>query len=148
MKPMPLFRSASFELPLSAEQALPLFTAEGERRWVPGWSPDILSGAHEQGSVFRTQTAEGVRTWWVATDYDATAGRVAYARVAEGSHVGLVQVQVDALAPQRCRVTVRYTLTPISEAGERFVAELLDEREYPRFIAGWGEKIQAALFPA
>ena len=45
-------RQGSFVLPLPPAQAFDLFTAEGERRWVAGWDPEILSdcGATEPGA--------------------------------------------------------------------------------------------------
>jgi hypothetical protein len=36
---MHVVRSGRFELPLAPAEALPHFSPEGERRWVPGWEP-------------------------------------------------------------------------------------------------------------
>ncbi len=32
-------RAGAVAMALSAEEAFPLFNAEGERRWVAGWNP-------------------------------------------------------------------------------------------------------------
>ena len=34
-----LEQQGSFELAMSADAAFPLFSAEGERLWIPGWNP-------------------------------------------------------------------------------------------------------------
>src|SRR5579859_1152765 len=72
-------QTRSFELSLPCAQALPLFTAPGERLWAPGWNPEMLSGGMERGSVFRTRNAEH-ETVWVVTEYAPEQGRASFAR--------------------------------------------------------------------
>ena len=50
---------------LPPDEALALFTAEGERSWVPGWDPTYPAGGddREVGTVFVT----GETTWIVIT---------------------------------------------------------------------------------
>ena len=141
----PITRSAGFELDLPRERALDLFTAEGERAWAPGWSPVQLSGAERRGSVFETRAADGTLTRWIVTEFDRANGRVGYARFAEGRHVGLVDVAIDALGPARCAATVRYTLTPTTPEGEAQASALLENAAFATFIAGWKTAIDTAL---
>ena len=145
MTPPPSSRAAAFELDLPCARALPLFTAEGERAWAEGWAPTMLSGDTARGSAFRTESREGVRTFWIVTEYDAARGRVGYARHAEGSHLGLVDVQLSPLGGERCRVEVRYTLTPLSDQGKALVERMLDEGHYATFIEEWRRAIEASL---
>jgi hypothetical protein len=63
MAPAPATQVHSFHLDAPLTRVLPLFTAQGERAWVPGWSAEILSGAKDRGSVFRTQ-AHCTQTVW------------------------------------------------------------------------------------
>lgn len=125
---------AGFELALSAKDALPLFTAEGERRWVPGWEPERLGGG--VGSVFVTRMG-GTETVWVVVDYDLQRGVARYARQVAGVQAGLVEVQCTDCDDGRCAVRVRYSLTPLSEAAIPALAEFLDPQRFGDAIADW-----------
>jgi hypothetical protein len=146
--PPPRSCSASFELEQPASAAIEWFTALGERAWAPGWAPELLSGHEARGSVFATTSAAGVRTHWIVVAFDRAAGVASYARLAHGSHMGLVDVRCRALAPGRTEVTVAYTLTPLAAAGEAFVAELLEPAGFREFVAGWKTAIEAACAQA
>src|SRR6185436_19780942 len=86
----------SFRLDAPLARVLPLFTAEGERSWAPGWEPTILSGDVERGSAFATRGHSGIETTWIVADYRPAEGRVSYARLAQGSNIGLVDVTCTA----------------------------------------------------
>ncbi|MBV8062397.1 MAG: hypothetical protein JOY51_02330 [Nevskia sp.] len=122
---------------------LPLFTAEGERAWAPGWEPQALSGDTARGSAFRTAHG-GRQTTWIVTDYRPAEGRVSYARLAQDSNIGLVDV-VCSPAAGGTEVSVRYTLTGLNAEGEAFVREFLDPEHYGKMIAEWKEATSAAL---
>ena len=50
--------TATIEIPLPASRALPLFTARGERAWVPGWKPRFPAGElddEDEGTVWVTE---------------------------------------------------------------------------------------------
>lgn len=141
--PTPASQSHSFVIDIAPKRALPLFTAEGERAWVPGWAPEILSGNGERGSVFRT-TADGVQTVWIVTGYRPDLGRASYARIAQGSNMGLVDVQCEAVGANSTRVTVTYTLTELSPEGSAFVTGFLAPESFKHFIAEWQQAIEAA----
>jgi hypothetical protein len=143
MKVRTMTAEAGFELALSAGDALPLFTADGERRWVPGWEPEIPDGDGGTGSVFVTRM-NGVETVWVVVDYDPARGLARYARHVAGVQAGLVDVRCAPLGEDRCAVRVRYTLTPLSEAAVAAVAEFLDPPRFAESIAGWKRLIVAA----
>jgi hypothetical protein len=127
-----------------AATAIEWFTALGERDWAPGWDPELLSGHEARGSVFATTSPDGTRTHWIVVAFDRRAGQASYARLAHGSHMGLVDVHCRPLSPSRTEVTVTYTLTPLSEAGEKLVAEMLEPSAYRRFIDGWKVAIEAS----
>jgi hypothetical protein len=143
MSASPVSRTGSFHLDVTPQRAFPLFTAQGERLWAPGWEPEMLSGDVERGSVFRTRSHDQTVVWIVSA-YDADLRRVSYARLVDGMNMGLVDVACDA-DRDGTRVTVRYTLTPLSEVGERKVAHLLDAPQYAEFMEEWRTAIAAAL---
>ena len=135
-------RSASFIVARPPEEALQLFTAEGERAWAPGWNPVYLyppDGRTEEGMAF--MTGEGAETTlWLMTRYDAARHEVQYARVTPASRMGTVTVACDPAGQGRTQVTVRYVLTALNEAGNAFL-EKLGEKEYREFIETWKDAI-------
>jgi hypothetical protein len=81
---------------------------------------------------------------WIVSVYDEVTQSVSYARLVDGMNMGLVDVACEADG-DGTRVTVRYTLTALSEAGERKVAQLLDAQHYAAFMEEWRSAIAAAL---
>jgi hypothetical protein len=144
----PCTRIDSFHLVARRAEVLPLFTARGERAWVPGWNPEILSGSEDAGSAFRTHNTHGQETLWVVTDYRPQEGRVSYARATLGSNIGLVEVTCTEPPAGGTDVSVRYTLTPLSEAGREFIQSFLSEERYSSMIDEWRRATSAALASA
>ena len=72
--------SGQFELPLSAAEAIWLFTPEGERVWEPGWNPQYPAGdpSEAPGTVFTT-AAHSSETIWVIVEIDRSEGSATYA---------------------------------------------------------------------
>lgn len=145
MSATPQTRIGSFHLDAPRAQVFPLFTAAGEREWAPGWNPEILSGAAERGSAFRTKHENGQETIWVVTEYTPEKGRVSYARAALGSNIGLVDVLCTDSAAGGTDVSVRYTLTALSESGRAFVSHFLTPEHYSQMIEEWRAATTQAL---
>lgn len=129
------------DLPPAA--ALPLFTPEGERDWVPGWDPSYPAGRPdrpEPGTVFVTGAPVAPTTWIVLERSEAT---MRYARVAVGRTAGTVTVTCSpAPTPGSTSVRVRYELTALGPEGRQDLAELADD--YPAFLDGWRRAIDEA----
>ena len=145
MPECPRTRSGSFHLDAPRARVLPLFTARGEREWVPGWDPVLLSGAEERGSVFQTRSHDGRETTWIVVDYRPSEGRAGYARLAQGSNIGLVDVVCTEAAGGGTEVSVTYTLTPLHPGAEGFVDDFLSPEVYARMMEDWLAAIGAAL---
>jgi len=145
MSALPRRRTQSFHLDAPRERVLPLFTARGEREWAPGWEPVMLSGAEQRGSAFQTRNHEGRVTTWIVIDYRPAEGRVSYARLAEGSNIGLVDVVCTAAAGGGTDVSVAYTLTALSAEAQVFVDDFLDAETYARMMEEWRAAVSAAL---
>jgi hypothetical protein len=135
----------SFHLDAPCERVFPLFTARGEREWVPGWDPVMLSGAEERGSAFQTHNHSGQATTWIVIDYRPSEGRVSYARLAHGSNIGLVDVICTESTQGGTDVSVAYTLTPLQQQAEAFVDEFLEPRHYGGMIDEWHAATSSAL---
>ena len=141
----PITRVRSFHLDAPRTQVFPLFTALGEREWAPGWDPVLLSGAEGRGSAFRTRNDQGQTTTWIVIDYRPSEGRASYARLAEHSNIGLVDVVCSDCAGGGTEVSVRYTLTPLNADAESGVREFLALERYGRMIEEWRMATSAAL---
>ena len=140
---IPGTRVRSFHLDAPLARVFPLFTALGEKAWAEGWEPELLSGREERGSVFRT-SHQGRQTTWIVVDYRPAEGRVSYARLAQDSNMGLVDVQCSAVSGGT-EVSVRYTLTGVNPQGQAFVAQFLDPGHYDHMIEEWRTAISKAL---
>jgi hypothetical protein len=145
MPASPATQVHSFHLDAPLSRVFPLFTALGERSWAPGWEPLILSGEQERGSAFLTRDKAGRQTTWIVTEYQPKEGRVSYARLAHDSNIGLVDVICTKAASGGTDISVRYTLTGVSEHGRDFVREFLDADRYAEMIEEWQSATRAAL---
>jgi hypothetical protein len=81
----------------------------------------------------------------VVTEYKPLEGRVSYARIALGSNIGLVDVACTESAAGGTEVSVRYTLTALSEAGRARVSNFLETEPYANMIEEWRAATLAAL---
>lgn len=141
-RPLHVERRGEFSLPLPLAHVFPLFSPEGERAWVEGWDPQYLHPAHPSnapGTVFRTKH-DGEETLWLVVAYDPHRATAEYGRFTPGSRLGTVQVQCAEEGPTRTRVTVTYSLTGLTLAGNAALTHLT-ERSYSAMLRGW----QAAI---
>ena len=137
-----VLRATEITVGLPPEQAMALFTPEGERRWAEVWDPrypepDRREGA---GAVFTTGHG-GHQTTWIMVDQ--APGRVRYARVTEGMTAGTVAVDVVGSHEHSTQVRVIYDLTSLTPAGERWLESF--DADYDAAIGSWATEIAAAL---
>jgi hypothetical protein len=132
-------------LPLSADEAFPLFTPEGERLWIEDWNPHYFYPANGEtivDMVFTTSHGDET-TYWTLVDFDNLAHQVRYSRVTPGSRTVIVEVKCEATGEHATKVTVRYTLTSLSEAGNAAIAAFV--AGYQAMIEDWRTKILAYI---
>lgn len=145
----PIRRQVShrIELPLPLLQAQRLFTPAGEELYVDGWVPHYVhpaDGRTEAGMVFTTGSGEQF-TLWTLVDFETGPRHVArYCRVMPALRCDIVEVSCEALGTERSAVTVRYTLTALTPAGERSLDDFAPAAFATR-IEGWREAIEARL---
>jgi hypothetical protein len=137
-----VLRAAEFTVDLPPEQAMELFTPEGERRWADGWAPQYPEADRREGpgAVFTTAHG-GHQTTWVMVDHGPRSVR--YARVTQGMTAGTVAVDVVAAGESSTRVRVTYDLTALTSAGECWLDAF--DADYDTAIAGWSTEIAVAL---
>lgn len=135
-------RSADITVGLAREQALALFTPEGERRWAEGWDPQYPEVRRREGpgAVFLTRHG-GHETTWIVID-QRTEG-IRYARVVDGMTAGTIAVDVLGSSENATQLRVTYDLTALTDAGETWLEAF--DAHYESEIAAWSTAIAAAL---
>lgn len=135
-------RHGRFTLRGPLADVVPLFTAEGERRWVPDWQPwfPLPDHVHERGEVWTTTAAAGTTIWVTA---DRRTDGVLLARVTPDVAAGLVEVTCRPGSDGTTDVDVTYDVTALSDRGREVVAHLRDGFE--DMLGQWQRLAQAAL---
>ena len=134
--------SHRISLPLSAGEALELFTPEGERLWIAEWNPRYFyppNGETLEGMIFMTGEGNEL-THWTMTDFDISGYRVRYCRVTPGSRSTIVEVRCMPDGDDRCHVLVTYALTGLSDAGNTAIDAYVGDA-YVAMIEDWRTKI-------
>ena len=140
--PITIRRTAEITVTLPREQAMALFTAEGERLWAEGWDPRYPEPARRDGSGAVFTTAHGAHpSTWIMVDHQPELVR--YARVTNELTAGTVAVEVLASDDDATRLAVTYDLTALSSAGEQWLTEF--DRDYDTEIASWATEIAKAV---
>jgi hypothetical protein len=134
-------QSGHFEVDLPAQEAIALFTPEGEKGWVPGWNPTYPVGEPSEtpGTVFTTDV-DGQETIWLVQIIDTNEGRVAYSRVTPGNHAGTVQVSCEDAPDGGCVVSVTYDMS-LLPGGASTELDAYDDGPFETMINDWSRAI-------
>lgn len=135
-------RATEITVGLPPEQALALFTPEGERRWADGWDPQYPEPGRREGAgaVFTTGHG-GHQTTWIMVDHGPESVR--YARVTQGMTAGTVAVDVVGSRERSTKVRVTYDLAALTQAGEAWLEAF--DADYDAAIGEWASEIAVAL---
>lgn len=132
--------TASFEIHQPAEALFPLFSAEGERLWVPGWDYENVMGGTDlhEDYVFVTRSHDHAASAaiWMVKRYDPTQYLVQFYKVEPGEKVGVIEVRCTELGESRTSVQVTYEYIGLSDSGNCYVAGF-SSSDYSAFIAEW-----------
>jgi len=140
-------RSHTIEIQARPHAVFPLFTPMGEKKWVEGWDPVThypRSGEAMEGAIFTTRSEGEAETVWAIVAYEPDETRVKYVRVTPGSRIAVVEVQCEESAAGATRARVTYTLTALSEEGNRYVSDFT-EACYREYIDSWQQAIHRFL---
>ena len=137
-------RTGSFELSIKPADAIGLFTAEGERSWLPGWVPEYPedgAGHDAAGTVFIRRDQGGVQTFIVVENGPLVRR---YARITDNVAAGTIEVTCES-AGEGAIVRVTFDLTALSPEG----AEWLDSFDsgYDAMMTVWRDWITASELP-
>jgi hypothetical protein len=113
-----------------------LFSPLGEKRWVPGWSPEILhppGASWEPGMIFRTREESGDAVW-VVSHLDRAGHRVEYHRLEPGHYVARIVVSCAERGPGTTDIHTSYEYVGLSDRGNAEIAGMT--------AAAYAEKMQ------
>ena len=138
-------QQGSFELSIGADAAFPLFSAEGERLWVPDWDPKPIFPVDDvvrwQKDAVWTIVRDGeLLTWWTV-EVDRANLQASYVHFSTGRAVR-VTVRVERLSSKTCRVHLQYLITATAAEGEHHVREACSIEAR---MASWKQLIESAL---
>lgn len=149
-----MIRTGTVEVALPPAEALELFTARGETLWVPGWAPTYIDppdGEPVEGGVWLTtdRNADGSTTEviWRVQRFDRTALVAEYLRLVPGNRVVVVSIECAPwlkAGAVHTRAIVSYRVTPLSPAGEAWLAAF-DDAAYSKMMGEWTRLLAAYL---
>lgn len=129
-----------FQVDRPVAEVFPLFSAEGETLWVPGWEYENVMGGTDlhENYVFLTRahdhaTADAI---WVVKRYEPKDYHVEFFRVEPGDKVGVVVVRCHDRDGVATGVEVTYEYIGISAKGDEFIDGFTAE-DYRDFIGEW-----------
>lgn len=151
-----------FEFNRSAEVLFPLFSAEGEKSWVPGWDYENIMGATDLHEDYVFLTAghsssedhtsghhEAAKVIWLVKRYEPANYYVQFYLVEPGDMVGIVTVHCKPLEAALTEVNVSYEFIGLSNKGNDFIngytSELFESciGQWPIWLQGYFDTIAA-----
>lgn len=138
-------RTGTVRVLATPDDALLLFTPLGEKAWSPGWDPRMVfpdgTAGPERDQVFTVSHPHGGEAVWVVDGFDPAGHSVEYLYVLPEHVVCRIAVHCESDGPGATRARVSYTMTGLSEAGNRIVDELTTEA-FAKRMSHWEELIQ------
>ncbi len=132
--------STTFTIAQPVDIMFPLFSAEGETLWVPGWKYRNIMGSTDlhEDYVFVTPSHDHASTdaVWIVKRYEPNTHFVQFYRVEPDDKVGIVTVSCAAIGKHSTEVEVTYEYIGLSPKGNAFIDHFSSEK-YQTFINGW-----------
>src|SRR5262245_64588568 len=138
--------SGGFSIASPVATVFELFSPLGEKRWVPGWNPELLHPPGvdwAQGLIFKTKEQRG-EVVWIVTRLDRARHEAEYFRTEPGRYAAKVRVECQPRDSTNTQVTVTYTYVGLSEAGNREISAM-SKADYHDKMKRWQEWMTVAL---
>jgi hypothetical protein len=138
--------TADFTIDQPIDLLFPLFSAEGEKLWVPDWDYENITGSkglHED-YVFLTKNHDHASTdaIWLVKRYEPENYLVEFYKVEPEDKVGIVNVRCKKIDKCLTRVEVSYQYIGLSQKGNEFI-EGFTSTEYNEFISQWKDLLDS-----
>ena len=132
--------TAAFEISQPIHVLFPLFSAEGEKLWVPGWNYENIMGGTElhEDYVFITKTHDHASTdaIWIVKKHNQNQHYVQFYKVEPEDKIGIIEVKCSQLNETATEVQVTYEYIGLSDKGHQFIKNFTLS-EYEAFISEW-----------
>ena len=132
--------TAHFVIEQPIEILFPLFSAEGEKLWVPGWDYENIMGSNDlhEDYIFLTKNHDhaSAKAIWLVKRYDPDSYLVQFYKVEPDNKVGIITVRCIKIDTSKTQVEVTYEYIGLSVEGNRFI-EKFTPSEYEVFINEW-----------
>ena len=133
-------QSESFIIDQPAKTLFPLFIAEGEKLWVPGWDYENVMGSTQlrEDYIFLTKNHDHASTdaIWLVKRYAPEIFLVQFYKVEPEDKIGIITVQCTEIDKYQSQVEVTYEYISLSEKGNEFINSFTSEY-YNNFIEEW-----------
>ena len=132
--------TAEFQIGQPIEILFPLFSAEGEKLWVPGWDYENImrsTDLHED-YIFLTKNHDHSSTdaIWLVKKYMPESHYVQFYKVEPEDKVGVITVHCEKINEALTQVEVSYEYIGLSKKGDEFIGKFTSV-EYKEFISEW-----------
>jgi hypothetical protein len=132
--------TADFQISQPIDILFPLFSAEGEKLWVPGWDYENIMGTSDlhEDYIFLTKNHDHASTdaIWLVKKYKPESYFVQFYKVEPEDKVGIITVQCTKMNKSLTQVEVSYEYISLSKKGDEFIKRFTST-EYKEFIAEW-----------
>ncbi len=132
--------SKKFNVNQPIEILFPLFSAEGEKLWVPGWDYENVMGSTDlhEDYIFLTKNPDqsGTDAIWLVKRHKPESYFVQFYKVEPELKVGVITVKCTEIEKSLTEVEVTYEWTGLSDKGDEFIADF-DSAHYEKFINIW-----------
>jgi hypothetical protein len=139
----------SFEMNYPAEELFPLFSAEGEKYWMPGWDYENIMGStemhedyifltsgHHNSDLHRAGHPAETKVIWLVKRYEPATYFIQLYGVHPFDKVGIISVQCKPISEDLTEVEVAYEFIGLSEKGNNFIKGYTAE-VFETFIGHW-----------
>lgn len=134
-----------FQISQPVEILFPLFSAEGEKHWVPGWNYKNIMGATDlhEDYVFVTENHDHAasKAIWIVKKHDPDSYFVEFYKVEPEEKVGIISVKCNSISSSETNVSVSYEYIALSVKGREFIANFTSEN-YKEFIGEWNQLLE------
>jgi hypothetical protein len=132
--------TANFNIDQPIDVLFPLFSAEGEKLWVPGWTYENIMGSTElhEDYVFLTTNHDHamIKAIWLVKAYKPESYFVQFYKVEPENKVGIISVQCTEISDDATGIEVSYEYIGLSKEGNKFIEDFTSLK-YDAFIDEW-----------
>ncbi|MBI2836863.1 MAG: SRPBCC family protein [Acidobacteria bacterium] len=141
-------RSYTQRIDASPEVVFPLLCPVREAEWLDGWAYEMIhseSGVAEEGCVFRTEWHDFPESVWMISRHDPSEKVVEFVRITPGIVATRLRIDLKPAPDNGTAAHIRYTHTPISEAGAAFVEKNYSQPVFEHSMAWWEKSMNHFL---